>query len=237
MAGAWFGSGRKSADALRDRVDRLNRVAKTYHKFDLGRGLVIEGDYDIGKYIDHYGIPPHLEGSSVLDVGTASGALAVECARRGADVTAIDLWKSSEAMEIACSAFGVRVKYIQRDLFDLDDSLGTFDLVICGSMLLHVASPLDALRRMRSVCHDRVIVSTTCPADSATNDRPVCDFLGVHASDGDYWHYWTISSAALTRMLLAAGFATIGESSHFVLQTEPGRAHYVSPHVVVTARV
>jgi SAM-dependent methyltransferase len=219
--GAWFGSGRTTTEALRDRVARLNRVATSYHKFDLGRGLVIEGDYDIAKYIDHYGIPPSLKGSSVLDVGTASGALAVECARRGADVTAIDLWEGSEAL----------------DVFDLDDSLGTFDLVICGSMLLHVASPLDALRKMRSVCHDRVIVSTTCPADSATNDRPVCDFLGIHASDGDYWHYWTISAAALTRMLLAAGFVAIGESSHFVLQTEPGRAHYVSPHVVVTARV
>ena len=222
---------------IRSRVARINRAGGAYHRFDLGADLAIEGDYDMAKYVHHYGLPPRLDGMSVLDVGTSSGALAMACARRGAQVTAIDLWETSEVLRVACAAFGVTVRYVQKNVFDLDPSFGQFDLVLCGSMLLHVASPLDALRRMRSVCRGRATVSTNCPADSQTSDRPVCDFLGVHASDGDYWHYWTISATALRNMLLAAGFATVGEPSHFVLQTEPGRVNYLSPHVVVSASV
>lgn len=222
---------------IRGRVGRINQAGGAYHTFSLGDDLAIEGDYDMAKYIHHYGLPPGLDGLSVLDVGTASGALAVECARRGAQVTAIDLWESPEALLVACAVFGVTVRYLQKNIFDLDHSFGQFDFVLCGSMLLHVASPLDALRRIRALCRGRAVVSTTCPDDSQNSDRPLCDFLGVHADDGDYWHYWTISAAALRKMLLASGFSSIGHEAHFVLQTEPGRVRYVSPHVVVSAAV
>jgi 2-polyprenyl-3-methyl-5-hydroxy-6-metoxy-1,4-benzoquinol methylase len=224
-------------DATRVRVTRLNRAGGTYHKFELGNGLVIDGDYDMTKYLRHFRLPPRLDGMSVLDVGTAAGYLALECARRGANVTAIDLWESSEALSVACEAFGVTVRYLRKSVFELDDSFGTFDIVLCGSMLLHLASPLDAIRRIRAVCRGTAIVSTTCPSDSADNDRPLCEFLGIHATDGDYWHYWTISAAALRRMLLAAGFSRIEHEAHFILQSEPGRTQYVSPHVVISAVV
>lgn len=224
-------------DALADQVAELNRAGGAYHKYTLGDGIVIEGDYDMTKYLRYYNLPPRLDGTSVLDVGTASGFLAVECAQRGAQVTAIDLWGTPAPLQIACDLLGVRVRYLQKDVLDFDASLGQFDLVICGSMLLHVASPLEVLRRIRTLCRGRATISTTCPTDSENNVRPVCDFLGVHANDGDYWHYWTISAAALRKMLLAAGFSTIAHEAHFSLQTEPGRVHYVSPHVVVSADI
>lgn len=224
-------------EALRLRVSQINRAGGEYHKFDLGNNLIIDGDYDLYKYIDFYNIPRSLVGTTVLDVGTASGYLAVECARRGADVTAIDLWKTRESLHVACAAFGVSVRYLQRDLFDLDESFGKFDLVLCGSMLLHVASPLDAIRKLRALCKHRIILSTTSTIDSATTDRPVCEFLGIHATDGDYWNYWSISVTALRQMLRAGNFSTIEHEAHFVLATEPNRTQYISPHVVVSATI
>src|SRR2546423_9697836 len=62
--------GRPNED-LRDHLTSINKAGGTYHRIDLGNGLVIEGDYDIHKYIDHYSIPSKLNGLSVLDVGTA----------------------------------------------------------------------------------------------------------------------------------------------------------------------
>ena len=223
-------------ESLRAEVALLNRAGGAYHKYTLGNDVVIEGDYDLTKILSHYGLPLNLAGATVLDVGTASGFLAIQCARRGARVTAIDLWDSPKALQLACSAFGVEVRYVKKNVLDIDDAFGRFDLVLCGSMLLHVASPVDVLRKIRLACGMRAIVSTACTADSATSERPICEFLGVHVENGDYWHYWSMSAPALEKMLLAAGFSAIERTTHFTLQSEPGRAHYVSPHVVVTAR-
>ncbi len=224
-------------DDVRAGVERINRAGGAYHKYHLADGLVIEGDYDLVRCLRHYNLPRRLDGLSVLDVGTSSGFLAVECARRGAQVTAIDLWEVSVEMQVACVAYGVAVRYVQKSVYDLAAEFGQFDLVLCGSMLLHVSSPVEALRGLRSVCRGRAIVSTTCVPESATSERPVCDFVGVRANDGDYWHYWSIGAEALKRMMLASGFSAIERVDHFVLETEPGRVRHSSPHVIVSATV
>src|SRR5438046_2405575 len=75
-------------------VARVNRAGGTYHRLDWGNGLVIKGIFDLTKYLDHYHLPADLTGKTALDVGTASGFFANECTRRGAQVTAIDLFDS-----------------------------------------------------------------------------------------------------------------------------------------------
>src|SRR5690242_4519523 len=111
-------------------VRTVNESVGAYHRIDFGEGLVLEGEHDMRRHLRSYGIPDDLTGKTALDVGTAAGFFAVELARRGAEVTAIDLWDGS-FQQMVFRAANVDVRYVQADLFDLDEGFGTFDLVFC----------------------------------------------------------------------------------------------------------
>ena len=75
-------------------VAEVNDAGGAYHRCDFGHGLVVHGDYDMTKYLADYELPDDLTDWDVLDIGTASGFFALECARRGGRVTAIDIWEA-----------------------------------------------------------------------------------------------------------------------------------------------
>jgi tRNA (mo5U34)-methyltransferase len=212
----------------------INASGGTYHQLDLTPDIRIAGDYDMRRYVGFYDLPEDLTGLKVLDVGTAAGYFALECARRGGEVTAIDIWESTPVHQIAARA-DLAVSYVTRNLYELDASFGQFDVVVCGSVLLHLPDVFGAIRAIRTVCRGRLCVSTACTADSAVTDRPVCDFVAAPGEDGDYFSYWQVSRAALARMLRAAGFARIGRHGHFSLRSEAGRHPFDTPHTVMTA--
>lgn len=220
--------------ALEALVESTNRAGGTYHQLDLTPGLRITGDYDMRKYVGHYAIPDDLTDLQVLDVGTASGYFALECARRGAGVVAIDIWNSTPVQEIARNA-DVPITYVTKNVYDLNASFGQFDIVVCGSLLLHLPDVFGAIRAMRTVCRERLCVSTASTEDSARSDRPICEFIGLPGEDGDYHTFWQVSEAALERMLRAAGFARVANQRHFSLDSEKGRHPFATPHIVMTA--
>ena len=224
-------------DAARSIVRQMNEQGGTYHRLDLGNGLVVDGDYDMTQFLPHYHLPAALDGMTVLDVGTSSGFFAFECARRGAKVTAIDIWDNTCPVAGLSRALDLPITYVQRNLYDVDASFGTFDLVICGSLLLHLPDPVGAVRALRSVTARRLIVSTAAVSDSANATEPVCHFLGQRAGDGDYWAYWALSAPALERMAIAAGFSRVDYVEHFELRSQPTRRPYSTAHVALSAYV
>lgn len=216
-------------------VRRVNSEGGTYHRLDFGNGLVIDGEYDLRDYLPHYGFPADLTGKKVLDVGTASGFFAVEFARRGGGVTAIDIWDGA-FQEMVYKAAGVDVEYVQKDLFELDESFGSFDLVFCGSVLLHVWDQFNALRKLRSVCGGQAVVATAVSRDRGLwRRKSVAEFVGHRAQgdSGEYWVTWEPNERALVEMMTTAGFEGVQYRGEFHLRSAPGHEGHDVVHGVV----
>jgi magnesium-protoporphyrin O-methyltransferase len=83
-------------------------------------------------------LPADLRGRRLLDAGCGTGALAVEAARRGADVLAVDL--SPKLVGLARSRAnsgngGGAIEFLAGDM--LDPAFGEFDHVIAMDSLIH----------------------------------------------------------------------------------------------------
>jgi magnesium-protoporphyrin O-methyltransferase len=82
-------------------------------------------------------LPQDLHGARILDAGCGTGALAVEAARRGAEVVGIDL--SPTLVDLARTRLPAdvaqRIDLRSGDM--LDPSLGTFDHVVAMDSIIH----------------------------------------------------------------------------------------------------
>jgi hypothetical protein len=143
-------------------VRALNEAGGAYHHIDFGEGVALEGYYDLAPHLSLFDLPDEMEGLRVLDVGTFTGFLALECAARGAKVTAIDIHERSPVTDLA-AILGLPVQYRQQSVFELAPGDGPYDLLVCGSLLLHLTDPVLALSRMRIVCGSALHVTTLCP--------------------------------------------------------------------------
>ena len=110
-----------------------------------------------------------LRGQRVLDAGCGTGALAVEAARRGATVTAIDLSPTlvQLARERTPDDLGTgTIAFHAGDM--LDPPAGTFDHVVCMDSLIHyeAADIVSALSRLAARTTSS-IVFTVAPSTAA----------------------------------------------------------------------
>lgn len=115
------------------------------------------GDYQglSAKKWDALRLPPHLEGKSVLDIGCAEGYFAQRCAERGASpVVAIDasLGRLLEARFVS-QRNGLTVRY-RMGLFPSSKICGTFDYVLCLSVIHHSLVKKDVWKVLTDKQHD-----------------------------------------------------------------------------------
>jgi tRNA (mo5U34)-methyltransferase len=210
-------------EALRERVAERD----WYHTIELAPGVVTPGWYDLRGLPDRLPLPASLAGKRCLDIGTFDGFWAFELERRGADeVVAIDIldperwdWPADSRPEtiadvgrrkdggagfdIAREALGSSVERRELSVYDLDESVGMFDFVYLGSLLLHLRDPVRALERVRGVCRGQLLTvdQIDLPLTLAVRRRPVAYLDAV----GRPW-WWRPNQAAVVRMVEAAGF-------------------------------
>jgi tRNA (mo5U34)-methyltransferase len=224
-----------------DEAAKLVAALDWYHTIDLGDGLVTPGAYDHRPCLTRYRLPDDLRGQRALDVGAASGFFSFELERRGAQVVATDLpaWFEHdfgptyqpdqdsdsgqrylhEPFEVARRALGSRVVKRELNIYDLTpETLGEFDLVFCGSLLIHLTDPIRALWRLADVTRPdgQAIIATVIAHAHA--DEPLALLTGQN--HGDTW--WAPTRAALELLVALAGFEAIEWVSDFALDLRDG---------------
>jgi magnesium-protoporphyrin O-methyltransferase len=109
-------------------------------------------------------LPADLRGLRLLDAGCGTGAFAVEAARRGADVVAVDIAPTllGIARERLPADLAPRIRFVVGDM--LDQGLGRFDAVVAMDSLIHYRSDdiAAALARLADRC-DGPILFTIAP--------------------------------------------------------------------------
>jgi tRNA (mo5U34)-methyltransferase len=205
-------------------------VERWYHCIDVAPGVVTPGLFDLRPIVDE--MPwPDVRGLRCLDVGTADGFLAFELERRGAaEVVAVDLaahddwdyeahvgslgaeYLRAVAGPVAGAGFAVAhrlrsssVSFRPLSVYDLDpETVGTFDLVVCGSLLLHLRDPLRALASIASVCRGQLLCSNQVDL-GRTAVRPHSPLVRLDGTSG-VTQWWIPNAAGHRQMLRAVGF-------------------------------
>jgi tRNA (mo5U34)-methyltransferase len=173
-----------------------------------------------------------------LDVGTMDGFWAFELERRGADVTALDLDDQSKldwpprrrpdvfdeaprgtGFRLAKDMLGSNVERVVCNIYDAKpEDLGTFDLVFCGSVLIHLRDQFLALERIANLVapggmfifaeeYDPLLGLLPFPVSRYRVDR---DASVV---------FWMPSKRTWKRMLWSAGFDEVVEHGRFRMQS------------------
>lgn len=210
-----------------------------YHSIDLGGGVVTAGMFDHRALEQHYRLPADLTDMRCLDVGTMDGYWAFAMERRGAaEVVALDMedpealdWPvrirsrivktidetKGERFELVRRALGSNVQRRLRSVYDLDLDLGQFDLVFCGDLLVHLKDPVTALERIRRVCRGQAVIANPVKEQFGFRHRPLAQFDGL----GEF-EWWLPNTAALVRMMEAAGFERVRAGRPFAVRATGG---------------
>jgi tRNA (mo5U34)-methyltransferase len=220
-------------------------VKRWYHSIELAPGVVTPGWFDLRPIVGR--MPwPDVRGKRCLDVGTSDGFLAFELERRGAaEVVATDLaaheqwdWEAhmhelgptymrhvvgpemGEGFEVAHSLLGSAVRLEHVSAYELSpERVGEFDVVVCGSLLLHLRDPLRALDAIRSVCRQHFLSANQVDLvrSLAARRRPLVRLDGTSGLT----QWWIPHAAGHRQMLLAAGFKVERESGLYSIPFGP----------------
>ena len=112
-----------------------------------------------------------------------------------------------------------RVRRRELSIYQLDPvELGTFDIVFCSAVLMHVRDPVLGVQRMRSVCRNsgRLIVSISAAED---NGEPVAHFVG----EWNQCNWWKMSPTCLRQVLECCDFPTIEHPELYTVTDNTGK--------------
>jgi tRNA (mo5U34)-methyltransferase len=222
-------------------VSSTPSVELWYHTLDLPGIGTTPGWFDLRRVPAL--LPwPAVSGARCLDVATYDGFYAFELERRGAaSVTATDISDHSEwdwpfslrqrggedlariagekasGFGVAHQALGSSVEKVECNVYDLSpERVGRFDVVVCGSLLLHLRDPARALEAIRSVCDGWFlsVEAVSLPLTMLARHRPMAE-LGP---EDNLMQWWTVNGAGHRRLLEASGFEVVSTTWPFAVE-------------------
>jgi tRNA (mo5U34)-methyltransferase len=139
-------------------ISKVVELGPWFHQIDLGDGLrtrdiaPFPGPQPLNHPLDRWlilekALPSDLRGLRVLDVGCADGFFALQLARRGAEVVAVDAApKMIARLEWLIGHFGIRnIKTKVATIESLAGSKERYDFVFMIALLYHLRHPLMGL--------------------------------------------------------------------------------------------
>jgi tRNA (mo5U34)-methyltransferase len=185
-------------------------------------------------------LPLRLDGWTALDIGCNAGYYSFELARRGAQVTAIDVdphylrqaeWAARQ-LDLEKS-----IEFRQLQVYDLASEARQFDLVLFMGVFYHLRYPLLGLdivaRRTRRLMVFQTLTAPGMEVYSNTEDHPI-DERNVlnhpgwprmafieHRYAGDPTNWWVPNHAAVEAMLRSAGMEVTAHLGHEIYLCEP----------------
>jgi len=231
-----------------------------YHTIELP-GYITKGRYDWRPYLHKFGLDDLAE-KTVLDVGAGNGYFSFEFEKAGASVTALDIPSQQDrdnnalgmedkstyqynyagfnsAFSIAKRLLNSNVNRVEMNLYDLSpDNVGTFDIVFCNDVLLHLTDPLRALCAFRRVCNGSLVVGTPLFDPALFWARgffhllkrfPFVHFVGATNSTA----FYLPTATCLEHWVTAAGFKVVKSTS---IKPDKELFEYPQTRGIVTAR-
>ena len=224
-----------------------------YHSMDLpGLGLQA-GAWDLRDHYDEYFGGHDFTGERVLDLGTASGALAFEMERRGArEVIGFDLddglnydcrlpvdeaalagrrktvHRTKNGFWLARRALGSHVSVAYGHVRHLPADLGQFDTVMMGNILQHLQDPIGAV--LQAIQRTRHLIITEADWLPGHGDDLACMIMYDELKP---WSWYQVKPGLLQNLLRRWGFTEQALSWHTQVLlrestfTETGRQTWV----------
>lgn len=218
----------------------IEAVRLWYHTIELPGGVLTPGWFDLRALSER--LPwPDIEGKRCLDVGTYDGFYAFELERRGAsEVLAIDIgderdWDLPTAkrdhdgqtlarstgskglgFSVAKRALHSNVEKRVMSVYDLSpERIGMFDIVVCGSLMLHLRDPVGALESIRSVCRSWFlsVEEISLGLNARFRRRAVADMR--FKANPTQW--WVPNIAGYRQMVEIADFDVVKAAGPFVI--------------------
>jgi len=180
-------------------------------------------------------IPERLKGWSVLDIGCNAGFYSFELAKRGANVTGIDLdGHYLKQARWAATQYNLdgRVRFRKMQIYDLVHSTNTYDMVLFMGVFYHLRYPLLALDIVTQKFKKLLLFQTlTMPGEEVVD--PIED-LAIEKRDvmlspgwpkmafienslsGDATNWWAPNHSAVEAMLRSSGLKILKRPDHEV---------------------
>lgn len=212
-------------------AEQAQRLGPWFHNLELPDGTPTAPHHPLGDFprfkweeiAPH--IPKDLHGWSVLDIGCNAGYYSFQLARRGAQVTGIDLDPRYLAQaEWASRQYGLqhRVEFRAAQIYDLASEPQTYDLVLFMGVLYHLRYPMLGLDIVAQKARRLMVFQTMLAPEEQVRedthvDRDIHDRDALvepgwprlsfieHTFAGDASNWWVANRAGVEAMLRSAG--------------------------------
>lgn len=232
---------------------KVRHLGPWFHNLHLPTGLQTAPDHQLGdfpfwkwEHIQRY-LPDDLTGWQALDVGCNAGFYSFELARRGAQVTGIDMdARYLRQARWAAKQFHLqnRVRFKAMEVYDLAFTKTRYDLTWFMGVFYHLRYPLLGLDIVAQKTKKLMIFqSLTLPGNEQYEGDmdlpfehrdplrhpgwPKMAFIEHHFA-GDPTNWWIPNHACITAMLRSAGLRILAQPAHEIYVCEPDGSHYDS---------